>query len=95
MITFFRRNENMLIVKYVKNTRLITVQVTPIAKENARRLADIGLGMQSQFRVKTDARVVGHNAGRVVDAEAQKQKIYVWDIVDITATAPNITIALR
>lgn len=74
MITFFRRNENMLIVKYVENTRLITVQVTPIAKGSARRLADIGLGMQGQFRVKTDARVVGHNAGRVVDAEAQRRR---------------------
>ncbi|MDP6804739.1 MAG: hypothetical protein QF902_05325 [Rhodospirillales bacterium] len=95
MITFFRRNENMLIVKYVKTSRLITVQATPIAEENARRLAEMGLGMQGQLRVKTDAKVVDHNAGRVVDGATQNQKIYVWDIVDITAPAPNIVIALR
>ena len=95
MITFFRRNESMLIVKYVKDTRLITVQATPIGKENARKLLDIGLGMQGQLRVKTDANVVDHNAGRVVDTAARNQKMYVWDVVDITAPAPKITISLQ
>ena len=85
----------MLIVKYVKDTRLITVQATPIGKENARKLLDIGLGMQGQLRVKTDAKVVDHNAGRVVDTAAQNQKMYVWDVVDITAPAPKITISLQ
>ncbi|HJO68550.1 MAG TPA: hypothetical protein QF804_02595 [Rhodospirillales bacterium] len=95
MITFFHRNENMLSVKYVKTTRLITVQATPIGKENARKLLDMGLGMQGQLRVKTDAKVIDHNAGRVVDAPEKKQKIYVWDVVDITAPPPKITIALQ
>ena len=95
MITFFRRNESMLIVKYVKDTRLITVQATPIGKKNARKLLDIGLGMQGQLRVKTDAKVVDHNAGRVVDTAARNQKMYVWDVVDIIAPAPKITISLQ
>ena len=47
MITFFHRNENMLSVKYVKTTRLITVQATPIGKENARKL---GLDPESVLR---------------------------------------------
>ena len=51
--------------------------------------------MQGQLRVKTDAKVVDHNAGRVVDTAAQNQKMYVWDVVDITAPAPKITISLQ
>ena len=35
MVTFLRRNELILIVKYVKETGLITVQTSPIAKSTA------------------------------------------------------------
>ena len=62
MVTFLRRNELMITIKYVKETGLITIQANPIAKSTAQRLLDNGLNMQGQLRVKTDLRVVNHNA---------------------------------
>ncbi len=60
-----RRNESIIIVKYVKETGLITVQTNPIAKSTAQRLLDNGLSMQGQLRVKTALQVVDHNATKV------------------------------
>ena len=95
MVTFLRRNATILILKYVKTTGLITVQTAPIAKANARRLRESGLDTQGQLRVKTDARVVDHNAGRMVDGPQRGQKIYVWDVKSLLDPPPKIVLAPR
>lgn len=46
MVSFVRRNENILSILYVKKKGLISVQATPIAKETAKRLINMGLDMQ-------------------------------------------------
>ena len=92
MVAFLRRNNNFLSVKYVKTSRLITVQGASIMKVNAQRLTDIGLAMQGQLRVRTDAKVVQHNAARVVEKE---MNIYVWDIKSLYDSSPNLLIQIR
>jgi hypothetical protein len=92
MVTFLRRNEPIIIVKYVKETGLITVQTNPIAKSTAQRLLDSGLSMQGQLRVKTDLQVVDHNATKVLKKETT---IYVWDIKSILDSPPKINMAFR
>ncbi|MDP6788292.1 MAG: hypothetical protein QGI13_14315 [Rhodospirillales bacterium] len=92
MVTFLRRNEPIITVKYVKDTGLITVQTNPIAKSTAQRLLDNGLSMQGQLRVKTDLQVVDHNATRVLK---RKTPIYVWDIKSILDQPPKINMAFR
>lgn len=92
MVTFLRRNALIFLLKYVKTTGLITVQANPIGKENAQRLVDGGLNMQGQLRVKTDLRVVNHNATRVVQRE---MPIYVWDIKSLLEPPPKINLAFR
>lgn len=93
MVTFLRRSESILNLKYVKSTRLITVEATPIADANARRLKAEGLDMQGQLRVRTDARVVTHNAGRVIDDKAGRGKVYIWEVKSVTDAPPRIVIA--
>ena len=92
MVAFLRRNNNFLSVKFIKTTRLITVQGASIMKVNAQRLTDIGLAMQGQLRVRTDAKVVQHNAARVVEKE---MNIYVWDIKSLYDSSPNLLIQIR
>ena len=92
MVTFLRRNELILIVKYVKETGLITVQTNPIARSTAQRLLSSGLSMQGQLRVKTDLRVVNHNATKIVK---KATPIYVWDIKSILDTPPKINLEFR
>ena len=93
MVAFFRRNANFLSLKFVKRTRLITMQGASVKKADAERLAAMGLGMQGQLRVKTDAKVIQHNATRIVDKPPQK--IYVWDIVSPMPPSPILLIEVR
>lgn len=95
MVTFLRRNENLLAIKYIKATGLITVQATQIAPSDIQKLAQIGLAMEGQFRVKTDAPVVEHNATRVSESALSREKTYIWDIKGVPNASPKIVLTMR
>lgn len=93
MVTFFRRNEAMLTISYVKETGLITFRGASISKANKTRLKDMGLDMQGEFRIRTSAQVRYHNAHDVRDDG--NEKVYVWRIATIDERAPMMEIPLR
>lgn len=94
MVTFLRRNEKFLSIKYIKKTGLISMEGVAVASKNAKKLLAIGLNSQGQIRVKTDAKVISHNATKVRDKDKAK-KIYVWQIKSILDPVPRLTISLR
>ncbi len=94
MVSFVRRNENMFSIAYNKDKALVTVQGTAISKTNAKRLTDSGLGVKGQFRVKTDANVIKHNAAEVKKNEG-RQKTYIWNIKSPFDPAPSLQFNLR
>jgi len=94
MVTFARRNENMLSISYNKEKALVTVQGKSISKLNAKRLTDSGLGMKGQIRIKTDANVIKQNANRIKKGKG-RNKIYIWDIKSPYDKAPLLTFNLR
>ncbi|MSO54159.1 MAG: hypothetical protein EXQ90_03390 [Rhodospirillales bacterium] len=83
LVTFLRRNENLLSIKYIQTTGQITVQAAQIPPSDIQKLAQIGLVMDGQLRVKTEGRVVDHNATRVVESALSREKTYVWDMKGI------------
>ncbi len=95
MVTFVRRNENILSLTYNKKKGIITVRSTPIARVTAKRLKEIGLDMQGQLRVKTDAPVVNHNAQKTVKDKKSGKRVYVWNIKSILDTPPKLVVVLR
>ena len=95
MVTFLRRNEKFLIISYVKTTGLVSVQSNPIDRKTARRLMQAGLDMQGQLRVRTDAKVAGHNAQRVMTDKTTGKTVYIWNIKSILDPPPKISIVLR
>ena len=95
MVSFVRRNENILSILYVKKKGLISVQATPIAKETAKRLINMGLDMRGQLRVKTDARVASHNAHKILKHPTTGQKIFIWDVKTALEPSPKISIVFR
>ena len=98
MVTFFRRNENILSISYVKDKGQITVRATPIGPDRAQTLANMGLNMQGQLRVRTDAQVVSHNAGQETvpkDPRSPGEKLYVWNIKNVTDPPPRLSLFLR
>ena len=92
MVTFLRRNESILSLKFIRETGLITMEAATFSDINKQRLTTMGLGMEGQIRVRTDARVVNHNATRIAGGN---QPIYIWDIKSIFDPPPEMNIALR
>lgn len=98
MVTFLRRNEKFFTVKYDKKKGLLVMEGTSIADSTAKRLNDAGLGgFIGQIRVKTDAKVVNHNATRTKGAtpKTRGEKILIWDIKSVFDKTPNLALTLR
>lgn len=94
MVTFLRRNENILSIRYVKKSGMVSVQGTPIAKVHAQRMVDSGLGMQGTLKVTTDAKVISHNAKKVTKGEG-RQKVYFWQIKSPFDPSPKLSFRIR
>lgn len=94
MVSFLRRNENLLSISYVKSKALVSIQGTPISKTNAQRMVDAGLGMQGSLTVITDATVISHNAAKVRKGEGRK-KTYIWIITSPFDPSPKLSFNLR
>ncbi|MBL6941480.1 MAG: hypothetical protein ISR53_04920 [Rhodospirillales bacterium] len=94
MVSFLRRNENLLSISYVKSKALVSIQGTPITRANAQRMVDSGLGLQGSLKVTTDAKVISHNANKVKDGEGRK-KTYIWVIKSPFDPSPKLSFNLR
>lgn len=97
MVTFLRRNEKILTVKYVKTSRLIIMEGASIAPSARKQLEKIGLGaMIGEIRVITDARVVSHNATKVKgDVEGRGEKTFIWKIKTVYDPSPRLVITMK
>lgn len=92
MISFVRRNENMLSIRYVKTTGQIILEGTSISADQARQLLAIGLNMEGEVRVITDAEVASHNATQVREGP---KRTYVWKITSVADPSPRLVISVR
>jgi hypothetical protein len=89
-VTFFRRNEEMLSITYLEDESSIVIGGKYIKKEDAERLQQMGLNVQGFLRIKTDARVAGHNATKVT--KEALMSVYGWQINSVTDPAPKMKI---
>ncbi len=94
-VTFFRRNENFLSMRYLKPQGVIIMEGTPIARSNAKRLEEIGLGVEGQLRVRTDAPILGHNATKELKGKTPRQKVLVWNLRGLRDPRPYLKIGMR
>lgn len=90
-VTFFRRNENMLSILYSEKDGTITLQTKYIKKQDADRILQMGLNVQGVLRVKTDARIIAHNAQRVT--KDGLTTIYGFRMTSITDPSPRMKVA--
>lgn len=93
MITFFRRNEDMLTLKYVKKTGLITMRGHKLPEDDVKRLFGIGLNSEGEIRVKTAAEVSRHNAVKV--QKKGFETFYTWQIKSLADPTPVLEIPVR
>lgn len=95
-VTFLRRSESMISLKYVAGTGLIEMMGRPLGKENKERLANMGLGMAGEIRLKTSLPPLDHNAHEIIDDKNDElTKWYVWRIKDIFQATPRILLKIE
>ncbi|MCW8915568.1 MAG: hypothetical protein OQK24_06910 [Magnetovibrio sp.] len=89
-VTFIRRNELILQLKYVENSGYIVLEGKSLTKENRQRIQAMGLGMQGQIRVRTDMPIKSHNATlEKKDPKDPRFKWLAWDIKSIMSPRPR------
>jgi hypothetical protein len=99
MVTFFRRNEAILTLKYLKdniylkNQGVVVMAAGDMSRTVRQQIADAGLNMTGEVRLITDAKVLQHNATQVKDAAGKPgKKIYVWRLADLNAPTPHLVL---
>ncbi len=95
MVTFVRRNENILSITSSPKTGTITIRGKYLKKNDIQRIIDMGLWMEGEVRVKTDAKVLNHNATTVTKGEGRREQIFTWNINNPYAPAPKLELILR
>lgn len=89
-VTFLRRSELILQLKYVENSGYVVLEGKSITKENRNRLAQAGLNMQGQIRLKTDMPIKDHNATSTKKDPNNKRFTWlVWDIASVHSPRPR------
>jgi hypothetical protein len=94
MVSFLRRNESILTLKYIKDTGLATLEGRSLTPADAGRATGYRVEVRGQLKVKTDARVIDHNATRVV-AIGPGEQIYVWTVNGPYEPPPRMVVDLR
>ncbi|MCK5166097.1 MAG: hypothetical protein KAQ66_02220 [Rhodospirillaceae bacterium] len=95
-VTFLRRNESMISLKYVYDAGLVEVMGRSIGKADKQRLAESGLGMQGEIRVKSSIPALDHNATEVIqDKNDELSKWYVWRIKNIFQATPRLLLKIE
>ena len=90
-VTFFRRNENMLSLLYDEKEGTIAIAGKYVKKQDAERILQMGLNVQGVLRVKTDARIIAHNAQRVT--KDGLTTIYGFRLNSVTDPSPRMKVA--
>jgi hypothetical protein len=66
----------------------IVVRANAMKPSDAQILAELGLGMEGEFRITTDANVVKHNA--TVVKPFGTSKVYIWTIENALSPMPEL-----
>jgi hypothetical protein len=87
LTAILRRDARLLALKGNENNSII-VDANGVKSSDARRMAELGIGMEGEFRVTTDAAVIKHNASEVRPFGAYK--VYVWKIENPLSPSPYL-----
>ncbi len=94
MVSFVRQSDKIITLKYIKTTGEMILEGTSTSRSRAKQLVDAGLNVAGDLRVKTDARVISHNATSVTKNGARGQ-VYAWKVKSVFDPPPRLVIATR
>ena len=87
LVALIRRDARMLALKS-KPDGTIIIDANGVKPGDAQRMAELGITMEGEFRITTDANVVNHNATEV--RSFGQYKVYVWKIENALSLTPTL-----
>lgn len=87
LTALIRRDARMLALKSAEDGTII-VAGNGIKSSDAQRMAELGISMQGEFRITTDANVLRHNATEV--RQFGQYKVYIWKIENALSQTPHL-----
>jgi hypothetical protein len=87
LVTFVRRNAIILQLKASPDGR-VAMDGAAIKPSDANEAVAMGLSLQGEFRLVTDAQVLSHNASKVT--LYQGYPVYIWTIENAFSPAPHL-----
>lgn len=85
LTAILRRDARLLALKSNEDGSIV-VDANGVKASDARRMAELGIGMEGEFRVTTDANVVKHNAADV--RQFGQYRVYVWKFENPLSPSP-------
>lgn len=90
LVALFNRNARMLSMKSNENGTLV-VAANSLKASDAQRMIELGVGMEGEFRITTDAVVLQHNASEVRSFQ-NNYRVYIWKIENPLSPMPRLVI---
>ena len=87
LTAFLRRDARLLSLKSQEDGTII-VRGNGVKPGDAQRMAELGIGMEGEFRITTDAHVVSHNATEV--RAFGQYTVYIWKIENPLSPSPQL-----
>lgn len=87
LIALLRRDARLLAMRSKENG-VIAIHANALKPSDAQIMAEMGLTMEGEFRITTDANVLEHNATEVRPFGAYK--VYIWKIENPLSPMPHL-----
>ncbi|RAU22542.1 hypothetical protein CU669_07580 [Paramagnetospirillum kuznetsovii] len=87
LIALLRRDARLLAMRSMENGA-IAIHANAMKPSDAQIMAEMGLNMEGEFRITTDANVVEHNATEV--RPFGKAKVYIWKVENPLSPMPHL-----
>jgi hypothetical protein len=91
-VTFVDGTSKFLIIKYLEKEGTVTVTGDKMKDQFVRELINMGLRPSGTLRIRTDAKVLEHNAEQV---RGKRTREYVWNIKGFRGAPPKFVMELR
>ena len=87
LISLLRRDARLLSMRSSENNAIV-IHGNSMKPSDAQILAEMGLNMEGEFRITTDANVVEHNATSV--KPFGNARVYIWTIENALSAMPHL-----
>jgi hypothetical protein len=87
LTSLLRRDARLISLKSNEDGSII-IDANGVKASDAQRMAELGIGMEGEFRITTDANVIRHNATEV--RLFGQYRVYIWRIENPLSATPTL-----